>query len=328
MSASISVFVICRNETYLIRSLNSIMRQSLKPIEIIVISDNAVKTEIAANMENVTVMDGVDETIYQKLNRALQTAKGDFVLLSSNTANVTDNLLEDLYANTLKDSQTDQMRLASATLYVPDHDTYRVCDGTLSIYGKLYELKQIREKHIMFPEDSSLGEYLFLDAYLKLTQGITVCANAGVYEVSTEAFDLLGNKYVLESAQDVEWKTLQMQNAQGGILPVVAQCKSVVAKASDGAIQMVVMQNLWPEPPKELVERLVEEQVAIRVEEERSHLEPIIQTQTLVQEKVRELTGFEFASQMPERAARGEIGLKSIMKCLGAWIKGKFGRRS
>lgn len=328
MSASISVFVICRNEAYLIRSLNSILRQSLKPTEIIVISDGKLKNEVVFNMENVLVLDEKTTNIYQKLNQALQNAKGDYVLFSSNTANVTDNLLEDLYQNAVKDSATDRMTIPSATLYVPENNGYRETDGYLSIYGKLFEMNLIRENHILFPEDSSVGEYLFLNAYLEKTNGITVCNNAGVYETSPEAFDLFANKHVLESGQDEEWKTLEKQNTQGVKSPVVAKCKSVVVKAADGSIQTVVMQNIWPQPPEELINRLVEEQVTIRVEEERSHLEPIIQTQTIVQEKVRELTGFEFASQMPERAARGEIGLKSIMKCLSAWIKSKFGRGS
>ena len=328
MKAAISVFVICKNETYLTRCLNAIKRQSLKPIEIVLISDGSVENEVVKDLENVSVYDEVGENIYRKVNQALLAAKGEYILLCSNTSNMTDNLLETLGNVTLSEDISIAQTLPSATLYVPNSNGYEKCDAYLSVYGKLFSKTVIKDAGLSFDEASSIGEYCFLDAYLKKTRGITVCENAGIYESSTASFDMFGYKHVLEAGTDDDWITLQMRNARGTKTSVVAKCKSVVAGASKASTGMVVLQNVWPEPPQELIDRLVEERVMIRVEEERSHLEPIIQTQTVVQERIRELTGYEFASQMSDRAAKGEIGLKSIFKCLGAWFKSKFGRGS
>ncbi len=306
--------MICNEEKYLIRCLNSLKRQIVKPCEIIVVSSYELKEDYYD--ETIKISIESSENIYNSLNLGLKRAIGEYMFICDSDSNITENTLKDLLFN----AENNEKIVPSADIYYPDKDGFRLSNPFLSVCGKLLCTDLIRSESMEFSTDSSVGEFLFFNQYLDKTEGIKCCTGAGLYKSKTE-MPLIFGETIYQYEENREWVSIFDNNLPNNHEYYKSR---VFIQTNDEKLRIVCLQNIWPEPNEDYIKSLVKKQTENRLVEERKKLKPIEKKETIYQ-KV-DLSGYEFASQMPARALRGEIGLKSIIKCFGAWMKSKVKR--
>ncbi|MCR5848967.1 MAG: glycosyltransferase family 2 protein [Lachnospiraceae bacterium] len=311
MNSNISVIVVAKDEKYLIRCLNAVRRQSLKPFEILIATDRNLSENFEDGIKRVIF----NENIYLSLNRALESASGDSVFFCAGSSNITNNTLKDL----AEKKENSRGILASAMLYIPKENEYTLCNHFLSLYGKLFNLSVIRDNGICFDEKDPVSEYSFMNEYLKHVEGIAECEKTGIYESDKGAF------WVVSDRDYMVFDSKEFKADKDGFDENTVRRSYLVKKNEDGICSFAAMTNIWPKPTTEQIERYAESEIERRI----SEMTPIVietPSRTVVQEKYIEYTGYMFSAEMPSRALKGEIGLKTIISTLLAWIKHKFKR--
>ncbi len=315
MEASVSVLVICNEIKYLTRCLNSLKRQIVKPCEIILISD--VDLEDNYSDEKIGIIIESSENIYNSLNLALNKVLGSYVFICNAGSDITENTLKEL----LFSAENDGKHISAAEVFYPEKDGFKKSNPYLSIYGKLFRTDIIKSEGIGFPSDSSFGEFQFLEQYLENTNGIKYCAGTGLYESKSESLLSFGQT-IYQYEENKEW--IPLLNESTTQENVYIKSRVLLQINDENKMRIVCLQNLWPEPNEDHLNSLIKKQTEIKLAEERKKLKPIVKKETVYQ--TVDISGYDFAIQMPSRAAKGEIGLKSIIKCFGAWLKSKVKR--
>lgn len=147
------------DDTYLIRCLNSLKRQTYKSLEII-IADDACDEKIRQAYGVVTVGAG---DYWEKLNSAIKISKGEYIFFYDVNSVMGTNVLYSLQENT-----TQNILYYAQCVYQKGDQFVPVENDEFSIYGKLFRKDFLRKERIMFQKKSVYPELEFVIEYLKM----------------------------------------------------------------------------------------------------------------------------------------------------------------
>lgn len=178
MEPIISVIILdFADDTYLIRCLNSIKRQTYGKSEFFLIN-----SECSENIKNTYKIKSVfGNTRQEGVNKALKLSQGKYVFFTSTTAVIAPNVFE-----TLKDEESKCEKAVYATFRIPKGDEFvEQYSSSLSIYGRLFEKEILNKNNINF-ENTLFSEEYFVAKYLKFFSKVSNVRTAEIYETNME----------------------------------------------------------------------------------------------------------------------------------------------
>lgn len=147
------------DDTYLIRCLNSLKRQTYKSLEIIIAS-NTCNEKIRKDYGIVTVEQG---DYWEKLNLAIKISKGEYIFFYDVNSVMGTNVLYSLLKNT-----TQNILYYAQCVYQKGAQFVPAENNEFSIYGKLFRKDFLRKEKIMFQKRSVYPELEFVIEYFKM----------------------------------------------------------------------------------------------------------------------------------------------------------------
>lgn len=322
MDLLVSVIVpYCEDRKYLFRCLNAIKRQTYQNVEILMIGD---KQQDAIGSEyNVNIVETDERTLYGGINKAVESARGEYIFFCSLSSILADNVLEELH-KAISEKNAD---LSCGSICVQVGFDYEEYPEKLSIYGKLYKKSILCD--IALNETSAYCEYEFVAKYLMKCQNIWENKNALIYETNRSIVDkhdshgfemevwkrifgLIGTDFILECGGAEKNNkvdcNIQDENEQKQI-----EYDLSYVKEDNHQTFLFLSKAEWAKR-----EELVQEDAlkAERVTE--------INKQKCIEEAMEQMTGDMLVNYVLCKYQNGKLGLKTIIKSLIAWIKYKF----
>lgn len=185
MEPIISVIILdFADDTYLIRCLNSIKRQTCGEPEFFLM--NSECSENIKNTYKIKTISG--STRQESLNNALKLSQGKYVFFTSTTAVISPNVFE-----ALMDGEKKIRNATSAIFRIPRGNDFVECySSPLCLYGKLFEKESLEKNNINF-EDSLFLEERFVAKYLQLFSNLSSIKTAEIYETNTELLEQISS---------------------------------------------------------------------------------------------------------------------------------------
>ncbi len=312
MDSLISVVIpYCKERKYLLRCINSIKRQTYTDIEIILVSDNQ-REEIEYKVKVIST-----------IKEAIKKAKGEYIFFCSNTSILTNNVLEELYVNIVKEG----VDLSSVNVYVSNGVDYTEYFTQISVFGKLFRKNWLQD--ISIEENSEYGLQELIAKYLVKCNRIQESNRAIVYETDKailspeqtqkfeietwkRVFELIGTdfskkdgigtkiKQTVENSyeeKEVEHKVSYLKNGDTQTFLIISEIISKKEEMVKGI-----------EMPK-IVEKTVESE-----KEESVDIEAFLEV----------MSGELLINYVIGKYRNGSLGLKTIIKSFFAWMKYKL----
>lgn len=179
------IIPVYNSEKYLRQCLDSVVKQTLKDIEIIVINDgstdNTLKIiqEYATKYKNIKIIDKQNEGCYKARNIGLETATGEYIAFLDSDDYIESNIYEKLY---LKAKQTNA-DIVSSNYYISQNNKLKVVDFSSSaklleksnnkvigakniildaiIWNRIFKRQMLVEKQITFHSDIYMADDAF-----------------------------------------------------------------------------------------------------------------------------------------------------------------------
>lgn len=167
-------------DTYLVRCLNAIKRQTYKNIEIIIICTSEQKQNVEALKKkyNLIVIERVEEG-YEGINEAISKAHGQYIYFCNKTSVMAQNVIEEL----LKKTEKEPGKFWGGEIYIPNKNEYEASPfEKVNIYNKLFVKDVIDRENIIFSENSVLAECIFVAQYIEKFEDIEIDPEVYVYE--------------------------------------------------------------------------------------------------------------------------------------------------
>lgn len=191
------------DQTYLVRCVNAVKRQTYKDVQLLV---------IAAQCDPETVQEYGLEVIendnggqYGGINEAVGRAEGEYLYFCNITSVPAPNTLERL----LEEYEADRNILKYGKCYVEKEQEFAACAGMVaSCYGKLYAMEVIRDRNIRFRENSAFAEMQFVAEYAEYMEDMVPLESVYIYETDLQRNKL---KYIDEGIDVADWKVLLEQ---------------------------------------------------------------------------------------------------------------------
>lgn len=208
MNIKISVIVpVFNNENYLGKCIDSIIEQSLKEVEIILIDDGSTDNsgiicdKYAEADFRVRVIHKENGGVSSARNKGIELARGEYIAFVDSDDYIESNMLNELYANTiceesdliiccLKTFKKNNMITGENKFGISKTidcknltvDDFYILLKTYAIFQpvcKLYKLQYLRDLNIKFNEDLTFGEdFAFNVEYLKNIEKIYIIDSA------------------------------------------------------------------------------------------------------------------------------------------------------
>ena len=179
------IIPVYNSEKYLRQCLDSVVNQTLKEIEIIIINDgstdNSLKIiqEYANKYQNLKLIDKENEGCYKARNIGLENATGEYVAFLDSDDYIEHNIYEKLY---LKAKQTDA-DIVSSDYYILENNKLKTVDFSSSIklleqsnnkligaenvlldaiiWSRIFKRQMLVEKNIKFHSDICMADDAF-----------------------------------------------------------------------------------------------------------------------------------------------------------------------
>ena len=198
MQPLISVIVpVYNGETYLANCIESIEKQSYKPLEVIIVNDGStdqtkeVCRELTEQYDNIRILSLPDLGVSAARNAGMKEAKGDYFTFVDADDRIRPQMLQMLYEmlvqthsqvagctfakwQTLREwellEKSVSVEQSEVTLYTgKEYLNKQLLNGISRCWSKLYAAELIRKNHIQFREGLTIGEdMLFLMELLPL----------------------------------------------------------------------------------------------------------------------------------------------------------------
>lgn len=190
------------DQTYLVRCINAIKRQTYKDVELFLIAEQQA-LEMARQQDlEVTGIENSSGKRYDGINEAIRMARGEYLFFCSITSVPAPNTLEILEKN----YETDGRIWTYGNCYEEKGQGFEACsDMAASLFGKLYHLRVIRDNNIRFRKDSPFAEMQFVAEYAAHMGNMALSEKIYIYET-----DRLWNQltYVDEDIVQADWEAL------------------------------------------------------------------------------------------------------------------------
>ena len=224
MKPKISVIVPVYNvEKYIEECLNSIINQTLKDIEIIIVNDGStdksykIIDRISRKDSRITVINQENSGVSKARNVGMMSAKGDYISFIDPDDYIKKDMLEKMYTlaeknncevvqcnyniyNNEEYSEIHQNIKPNKVLEKNEIENYLKCgliDGSLTTYvwDKIYKTKFLKENKLKFNEDLSMFEdwYFIMDLVSRIKKFIFLPENLYYYRI---VLNSLSRKYI------------------------------------------------------------------------------------------------------------------------------------
>jgi len=189
----VSVIIpVYNSEKYLKQCLDSVVNQTLKDIEIIVVNDgstdNSLKIiqEYSNKYKNIKVINKQNEGCYKARNVGLETAKGEYIAFLDSDDYIEFNMYEKLYSKA-KETDAD---IVSSNYYILENNKLKIVDFYSSIkllektnnklvgaenilldaviWSRIFKRQMLIDKGIMFHSDIHTADDAFFHALTML----------------------------------------------------------------------------------------------------------------------------------------------------------------
>lgn len=173
-----------QEQTYLIRCLNAIKRQTYQNYEIILITEQCEeKLQEQYNLKIVET-EGTDKWI--GMQQAIESACGEYIYFCSMSSVLAPNTLEELLNDTL-----DADEHSMGQVMILDGKNVKRTDASvveLGIYGKFFLKSRIQEEKIEFQEKMEFADYIFASVYERKCEKIEENKDVYIYETDKKFF--------------------------------------------------------------------------------------------------------------------------------------------
>lgn len=191
----------CNSHKFLVRSLNSIRRQTYKDIEIIVVAKDDVEKLLHNDVKLI-----VSQSFGDGLKKAVVTAIGEKIYFCNSTSVLTDNVIEDMVK-----AASDSSLCVYTKVYIKNNSGYVSYLGVNALlYGKLVD-KKVFEKAL--PNDCEGHVETFI-SYLKQCSNVVTSDGAILYVSCTET-ELFQN--VVGNVKEESFKKLLKEVSNSGM---------------------------------------------------------------------------------------------------------------
>lgn len=292
----ISVIVMDENDSaFRERCLNSVKRQSYTETEAIVVTEEGC----------LAVME------------ACHKARGEYLFFCSVTSIIQENTLDELYRETYK---AEGNVLACADIYTKDDGVdYQRYAGDISLYGKLFSKSRLSEIQLLTGELGLFWRYELLLKYMEGSIKMVCIPQAAVYETSLQSLEVesVCRENILERFYEkLETEGLTAKNSD---IRKVAQfereeseteqkdncirysCSFYENQAGHNAYLLVKKE--YPAP-----------QVVCKVQQDAVYMP----------KETEEMNGAVLSEYVIRKFSQGNLGLKTIIKALTAWLRYKL----
>lgn len=213
----ISVIVQCsENTAYLTRCLKSLKRQTVKELEVILLTDSLIESDMNFGYKILYVN---EKNICDSINEALNLAHGEYVFFCEPSSILTPNALEQFY-NTIVNNESTYI---SSKYYYEVEDAFEISNCNLvSLNNKFLCMDVIRSNNIQMKKGNSFAEELFLADYVSKCNSITDCGDVCIYELCNSEKGINSTDYEI-NAKEWEELTQAIYNMDEEIAPIFAE---------------------------------------------------------------------------------------------------------
>ncbi len=163
----------CNGHKFLVRSLNSIRRQTYKDIEIIVVTNENIENSVQNDVKTI-----MSKNFNEGLKKAVESAAGHKIYFCSSTSVMTENVISDLM-----EVASDSSICTYTKGFIRQEKDYAPYMGiNVSLYGKLTD-KEVLKKAL---SDDNSNQANLVVAYLKQCKGLITVDSAVLYESCDE----------------------------------------------------------------------------------------------------------------------------------------------
>lgn len=189
-----------QDQTYLIRCVNAIKRQTYKDVELLLVAPECDPK--VAQKYQLHVIENEGGQPYGGINEAIRKAKGEYLYFCSITSVPAPNTLGTLE----KEYEAGGGVWKYGNCYEEREQGYEACEGIeASYYGKLYNLRVIRDNNIRLRENSSFAELQFVVEYAAHMKDMALAEKIYIYEADIQWEHLEGRE---EEIAPEDWKAL------------------------------------------------------------------------------------------------------------------------
>lgn len=290
MRELISVIVIDEEDSkFRERCLNSIKRQTYAETETIVVTEENCR----AVME------------------ACRKSRGEYLFFCSVTSIIQDNTLEELYGETHKSSGS---VLACAHIYTKDSGMdYQRCAGDISLYGKLFHKSRLLDVQLLTDESDLFWRYEMLLKYMAGTMEMISIPQAIVYETAPQGLEVeeACRENILERFYENLAKESDIQKVAG------LEREEPDTEQSDRYIKYSY--GFYEDQAGHTAYLLVKKEYPIPTE-----VHEVQQNVVYVPTEPESMNGAVLSEYVIQKFAQGNLGLKTIVKAMAAWLKYKL----
>lgn len=193
------------DDTYLIRCLNSLKRQTYKALEII-IAGYTCNEKIREDYGIVTVEEG---DYWEKLNLAIKISKGEYIFFYDVNSVMGTNVLQDLYENV-----ESSILYYGQCLYQSEKNFLSIENEKFSIYGKIFRKDFLQKEKNFFRKESLYPELEFVIKYIHIFESVFADNSVYIYMrnrefIQSEDFSFEKVQFFIESLFSIEPKELE-----------------------------------------------------------------------------------------------------------------------
>lgn len=166
------------DDTYLVRCLNSIRRQTYDNVEILLAGNKC--SEKVKKDYGITIISG--KSYEDGLNKAIKSSCGEYILFCSVTSILAYSTIETLVAGMKQDSSC-----IYAVCRTPDKEEFTVSlPIEISLWGKLFRKEKIMEHAIIFDDNYAMPQENFVLRYLGLYEKCVEDDSVEIYETDVD----------------------------------------------------------------------------------------------------------------------------------------------
>ena len=164
----------CNSHKFLIRSLNSVRRQTYNDIEIIVVAKEKIENLLRNDVKIV-----VAQNFCEGIAKSVASAGGEHIYFCSSTSVLTDNVISDL----VEAASDSSLGIYTKTYIKAQEDCSEYRGANASLYGKL--VAKDKFKNTLSGNYSSQAEIVI--SYMKQCKGVLSADSAIMYESCTDS---------------------------------------------------------------------------------------------------------------------------------------------
>lgn len=250
----ISVLIPAYNvERYIVRCLDSVIRQTLADIEIVIVNDRstdgtaAIIDEYAARDSRIKVINHPENCgLLWTRKTCVEASSGDYLMFVDSDDALKLDACEKLYSQAVANDAdlviagaefcySDGMRVPKRSTLNYGSDGFGVAKAMLKneslkyVWGKLYQRRLLVESHVEYQKGLNLGEDLIISFTVARIVGKAICIPDVVYEYY-ENYTSLSRVYSEKLARDnivVLLKTIDLTSAISGDLRELSEVRAV-----------------------------------------------------------------------------------------------------